>query len=292
VPRDDLVVGPSSQERPVTISPSVNLEQGTYVDVGGVSTHYHDVGEGPPVVLLHGSGPGVSAWANWQHAIPALAETHRVLALDSVGFGATARPDDVRYSLRTWTDHVWGFLDALGLGQVSLIGNSLGGRISLQMAEDDQSRLDRIVLMGAPGVGMTLTDGLKALRSYEPSPDAMRDLLRTYFAVDPTLISDELVRIRYEASAAPGAHEAYHLMFFHPDHAGGELAITEEQVRGVTRPVLLVHGREDQIVPADVAWRMLHLLPDADLHVFARCGHWTQIERADDFNRVVAEFLR
>ncbi|MCW2816061.1 MAG: 2,6-dioxo-6-phenylhexa-3-enoate hydrolase [Nocardioides sp.] len=276
----------------MTTSPSVNLHEGTYVDVNGTSTHYHDAGEGTPVVLLHGSGPGASAWANWQHAIPALSQHHRVLALDSVGFGHTERPDDVRYSLRTWTDHVWGFLDAMGLDRVSLIGNSLGGRISMQMAEDDQSRLDKVVLMGAPGVGMTLTEGLKALRSYEPSLDNMRHLLRTYFAVDPSLISDELVRIRYEASAAPGAHEAYHLMFFSPDHAGGELAITEEQVRAVTRPVLLVHGREDAIVPAEVSWRMLHLLPDADLHVFARCGHWTQIERADEFNRVVAEFLR
>jgi pimeloyl-ACP methyl ester carboxylesterase len=80
-------------------------------------------------------------------------------------------------------------------------------------------------------------------------------------------------------------------MFFHPDHAGGELAITEEQVRAVTRPTLLVHGREDNIVPVDVALTMVRLLPDADLHVFARCGHWTQIERAGDFNAVVVQFL-
>jgi pimeloyl-ACP methyl ester carboxylesterase len=267
------------------------LEQGAYADVGGSAAHYHDLGDGPPVLLLHGSGPGVSAWANWQHAIPALAEHARVVAPDIVGFGLTERPADVRYSLRTWTDHVWGFLDALGLERVSVIGNSLGGRIALQMAEDAQDRLDRIVLMGSPGVGMTLTDGLKALRAYEPSPEAMRDLLRNYFAVDPTLISDELVRIRYEASAAPGAHEAYRTMFFHPDHAGSELAITEEQVRAVTRPTLLVHGREDRVVPVEVSLAMLRLLPEADLHVFARCGHWTQIERAREFNQVVAQFL-
>lgn len=268
-----------------------SLEKGAYVDAGGIRTHYHDVGEGAPVVMLHGSGPGVSAWANWQHAIPALSRDRRVLALDIVGFGHTDRPEDVTYSLRTWTDHVWSFLDALGLDRVSLVGNSLGGRIALQMAEDDQDRLDRIVLMGAPGVGMTITDGLQALRAYEPSPEAMRHLLRTYFAVDPDLITDDLVRIRYEASAAPGAHEAYRLMFFDPRHQGGQLGISEEQVRAVTRPTLLVHGREDRIVPVDVAWNMLRLLPDADLHVFSGCGHWTQIERAADFNAVVAQFL-
>ncbi len=91
---------------------TVNLEEGLFINVQGTRTHYHDVGEGAPVLLLHGSGPGVSAWANWQHAIPSLAENSRVLALDIVGFGHTERPDDVRYSLRTWTDHVWNFLDA------------------------------------------------------------------------------------------------------------------------------------------------------------------------------------
>ena len=275
----------------MSTSTSSSLEQGLHVDARGISTHYHDLGDGAPILFLHGSGPGVSAWANWQHALPVLGRQARVVAPDIVGFGHTERPADVRYSLRTWTDHVWGFLDALGLDRVSVVGNSLGGRIALQMAQDDESRLDRLVLMGSPGVGMTLTDGLKALRAYEPSPDAMRDLLRGYFAVDPSLISDELVQIRYEASAAPGAHEAYRLMFFHPDHAGSELAISVEQVRAVTRPTLLVHGREDQIVPVDVALTMLGLLPDADLHVFARCGHWTQIERSRDFNEVVAQFL-
>lgn len=275
----------------MTTTTGSDLQQGAYIDVDGISTHYHDVGDGAPVLMLHGSGPGVSAWANWQHALPVLARDARVVALDIVGFGHTERPADVRYSLRTWTDHVWGLLDRLGIETVSVVGNSLGGRIALQMAEDDQARLDRLVLMGSPGVGMTLTDGLRALRSYEPSPDSMRDLLRTYFAVDPALISDDLVRIRYEASAAPGAHEAYRLMFFSPDHAGGELAITEDQVRAVDRDTLLVHGREDRIVPLDVAWQMLALLPNADLHVFSHCGHWTQIERAREFNEVVAQFL-
>lgn len=155
---------------------------GTFIDAKGIRTHYHDAGDGAPVVLLHGSGPGVSAWANWQHTIPALAQTSRVLAFDLVGYGATERPETIRYSLRSWTDHVWAFLDALGLDRVSVIGNSLGGRIALQLAEDDRSRLNKMVLMGSPGVGMTITEGLKALRAYEPSPDNMRALLTDYFA--------------------------------------------------------------------------------------------------------------
>jgi len=270
---------------------AADLRTGEFITAGGISTHYHDVGEGDPVVLLHGSGPGVSAWANWQHSMPALARSARVLALDLLGYGATERPADVRYSLRTWTDHVWAFLDALGVGQVSVIGNSLGGRIALQLAEDDSARLRRMVLMGSPGVGMTMTEGLKALRGYEPSIENMRSLLTGYFAVDKSIITEDLVRIRYEASAAPGAHEAYRSMFFDPRHAGNDLGITEEQVRAVRVPTLLVHGREDKVVPPEVSWTMVNLLPDADLHVFARCGHWTQIERAAEFNALVGDFF-
>jgi pimeloyl-ACP methyl ester carboxylesterase len=271
---------------------TTSLETGRFIAAGGINTHFHEVGDGPPLLMLHGSGPGVSAWANWQRAILPLSETSRVLAPDIVGFGLTERPEDIRYSLRSWTDHVWAFLDAVGVDEVSIVGNSLGGRIALQMAEDDPSRLGRLILMGSPGVGMTLTPGLQALREYEPSHAAMDSLLKTYFAVDPSLITDELVRIRYEASAAPGAHESYRMMFFDPRHAGSELAITEEQVRAVQNPTLLVHGREDQVVPLEVSLNMLRLMPNADLHVFSRCGHWTQIERAAEFNAVVSDYLR
>jgi pimeloyl-ACP methyl ester carboxylesterase len=261
------------------------------IDAGGIETSYLEDGAGETVVMLHGSGPGVSATANWQHNIGTLSQRFRVLAPDIVGFGGTERPDDVVYSLRGWTDHIWAFLDAHGIEKTAIVGNSLGGRIALQMATDCPDRITKMVLMGAPGVGMTLTDGLAALRAYEPSHDAMRDLLRNYFAVDPTMITDELVAIRYEASIADGAYEAYHAMFLDPRHAGSELGITEDEVRAIATPTLLVHGREDKVVPVQVAVTMLGLLPNADLHVFSSCGHWTQIERADEFSALVSDYL-
>jgi pimeloyl-ACP methyl ester carboxylesterase len=261
------------------------------IDAGGVQTSYLKAGAGEPLLMLHGSGPGVSAIANWQNNIGTLSQRFRVLAPDIVGFGATARPDDVTYSLRTWTDQVWAFLDAHGIEKTAIVGNSLGGRIALQMATDSPDRITKMVLMGAPGVGMTLTDGLAALRAYEPSHDAMRDLLRNYFAVDPAMITDELVAIRYEASIADGAYEAYRAMFVDPQHAGSELGITEDEVRAIATPTLLVHGREDKVVPVQVSITMLGLLPNADLHVFSACGHWTQIERADEFSALVSDYL-
>jgi pimeloyl-ACP methyl ester carboxylesterase len=261
------------------------------IDAGGIETSYVEAGSGETVLMLHGSGPGVSALANWQHNIPALAQRFHVLAPDIVGFGATERPEDIVYSLRNWTDHVWAFMDARGIEKARVIGNSLGGRIALQMASDQPDRIAKIVLMGVPGVGMTPTEGLAALRAYEPSHDAMRQLLRNYFAVDPAMITDDLVKIRYEASIADGAYEAYRAMFFDPRHAGTELGITENEVRAIATPILLIHGREDKVVPLQVSVTMLGLLPNADLHVFSACGHWTQIERADEFSAVVSDYV-
>jgi 2-hydroxymuconate-semialdehyde hydrolase len=261
------------------------------IDAGGIETSYLEAGSGETVLMLHGSGPGVSALANWQHTIPTLAQRFHVLAPDIVGFGTTDRPDDIVYSLRTWTDHIWAFMDAHGIEKARVVGNSLGGRIALQMATDQPDRIATMVLMGTPGVGMTPTEGLAALRAYEPSYDAMRALLRNYFAVDPAMITDDLVKIRYEASIDDGAYEAYRAMFFDPRHAGSDLGITENEVRAIATPTLLIHGREDKVVPLQVSLTMLGLLPHADLHVFSACGHWTQVERADEFSAVVTDYL-
>jgi pimeloyl-ACP methyl ester carboxylesterase len=148
-----------------------------------------------------------------------------------------------------------------------------------------------MVLMGTPGVGMTLNEGLSALRAYQPSHDAMRDLLRNYFAADPAMITHELVQTRYEASIADRAYQPYRTMFFDPRHAGSDLGITEDEVRAIATPALLGHGREDKVVPVQVSVTMLGLLPNADLNVFCACGHWTQIERTDEFCALVTDYL-
>jgi pimeloyl-ACP methyl ester carboxylesterase len=263
------------------------------INAAGIKTHYHDVGpvDGSPVLMLHGSGPGVSAWANWRLNMDALAQQgNRVLAPDLVGFGYTERPDDVYYSLDTWAQQVFDFMDALDVPKAAVVGNSLGGRIALDLAAAKPERITRMVLMGTPGVGMTLTEGLKQLRAYQPSLENMRRMLLDCFAVDPAIITDDLVRTRYEASMEPGVFETYTEMFSER-HGASNLGITEEQVRGIGTRTLLIHGREDKVIPVEVSWNMVRLLPDADLSVFARCGHWTQIERAADFNATVAQFL-
>ena len=141
-----------------------NSEVGRTVDVDGVATNYHDYGAGAPVLLVHGSGPGVSAWANWRTVLPALSQRLRVVAPDILGFGYTARPPGTAYGPATWLEHLLGFLDALNLSQVSVVGNSFGGALALRLAAKAPERVDRLVLMGSVGVPFAITPGLEASR--------------------------------------------------------------------------------------------------------------------------------
>ncbi|HEX8519050.1 MAG TPA: alpha/beta fold hydrolase [Pseudonocardia sp.] len=266
-------------------------EIGDSVDVGGVRTNYHDEGSGAPVVLVHGSGPGVSAWANWRLTLPALSARFRVLAPDVLGFGHTDRPPGTTYDLDTWTAHLAGFLDALELPRVSVVGNSFGGALALSLATRFPDRVDKLVLMGSVGVPFALTPGLDAVWGFEPSLPAMRDLLGV-FAHDRSLLSDDLARLRLDAATRPGVHEAYRAMFPAPRQASVDaLTVDETLVRGLPHRTLVVHGRDDRVIPLANSLRLVELIDDARLHVFGRCGHWVQIEHADEFNRLVADFL-
>jgi pimeloyl-ACP methyl ester carboxylesterase len=144
-------------------------EVGLTIDVDGIATNYHDAGTGAPVLLIHGSGPCVSAWANWRLTIPELSKRYRVVAPNILGFGYTERPDGAVYNSQTWLNHLVGFLDTLGLDRVCVVGNSFGGSLAMQLATHHPERVERLVLMGSVGVLFPLTPGLDAVWGYEPS---------------------------------------------------------------------------------------------------------------------------
>lgn len=261
------------------------------VDVRGVATNYHDLGAGDPVLLVHGSGPGVTAWANWRLTMPALAERLRVVAPDLPGFGYTERTGTMSYDLDGWTDHLVAFLEALDLPRVHVVGNSFGGAIALGLATRRPDLVDRLVLMGSVGVAFDITPGLDAVWGFEPSLDNMRRLLDV-FAHDRSLLSDDLAASRLEAATRPGVHEAFSAMFPAPRQRSVEaLTIDEDLISGIDAPVLVVHGRDDRVIPLANSLRLLELIDQARLHVFGRCGHWVQIEHAAAFNRLVGDFL-
>ncbi|WP_347271305.1 alpha/beta fold hydrolase [Rhizorhabdus histidinilytica] len=270
----------------------VNPEIANSIAAGAIRTNYHDQGEGAPVVLIHGSGPGVSAWANWRLNIGPLARAKRVIAPDMVGFGFTDRPEGVTYGKDLWVKHLADLLDALGIEQTDLVGNSFGGGLAIAFAIRYPQRVRRMILMGSVGVSFPLTDGLDAVWGYQPSIGNMRKLL-DIFAYDRTLVNDELAELRYKASVRPGFQESFSSMFPAPRQAGIDaLASDESEIAKLVQPALLIHGREDKVIPAEASRRLFELLPNAELHMFGKCGHWTQIEHTERFNMLVADFLR
>lgn len=268
-----------------------NPELGHSVDIGGMNVNYLDEGAGDVVILLHGSGPGVTGYANWRLLIPALSGDFRVLAPDVVGFGYTENPPGFEYNLPNWIDFIIRFMDSLGVKKASFVGNSFGGALSLAVAAKHPDRVHRFVMMGAAGIKFDITDGLRKVWGYKPSFENMRELMNV-FAFRGDLISDEIVESRYQASLRPGYQEAYEKLFPEPmqEKLDG-LRLSEEEISAVEHPVLLVHGREDIIVPVACSLRANTLLKNSDLHVYSHCGHWTQFERVAEFNALVHNFL-
>ncbi len=263
------------------------------VKAGGVRTNYHDVGSGAPLVLIHGSGPGVTAYANWRLNMPALGESFRVLAPDMLGFGYTEWPKEPVRDVAVWVRHLAGFLDALKLDKVSFVGNSFGGALTMAFMIAHPDRVERAVLMGAAGLSFPITEALDYIWGYTPSFENMKRVVG-YLANDRSRITDDLVRSRYEASIRPGVFEAYSAMFGEtPRQRHIEmLASDPAKVSALPHEVLILHGKEDQVIPLEVSIRLNKLLKRADAVHFGDCGHWVQIERMAAFNRLVAAFIK
>ncbi len=266
-------------------------EIGKTVVANGISTNYLDAGSGKPVVFVHGSGPDVTAYANWRLTLPVLADRFHCYAPDMAGFGYTERREGFSYTLQNWVDQLVGFLDALELATVSLVGNSFGGAVALRLAVTHPERVDRLVLMGSVGVPFAITEALDAVWGYQPSLEAMRRML-DYFAYSRELVTDELAQVRYEASVRPGFQESFAAMFPAPRQRWVDaLSTPPEQIAKLKQPTLIVHGRDDKVIPLATSLGLHELIDDSELHVFGRCGHWTQIERSGPFTALVAEFL-
>lgn len=268
-------------------------ELGRSIRTGAFHTNVHDLGQGGgrPLLMIHGSGPGVSAYANWRLAMPVLSKARRVIAPDMVGFGFTDRPAGIAYSMDVWVKQAIDLMDSMDLPQVDLVGNSFGGGLSLALAIRHPQRVRRLVLMGSVGVPFPITKGLDDVWGYTPSIEAMRGLLDC-FAYSRELVNDELAQLRYQASIRPGFQESFSAMFPAPRQRWVDaMASAEASIRQLPHETLVLHGREDKVIPLSNALTLAQWIPNVQLHVFGHCGHWTQIEHADRFNRLVGDFL-
>jgi pimeloyl-ACP methyl ester carboxylesterase len=268
---------------------------------GEIRLHYHEAGEGPPLVLLHGGGPGASAWSNWKQNLPGLSRGFRTLLVDQPGYGRSDKPTVRGGMWEFYARAVRDLLDTLGIERASFIGNSLGGGTTLKFALDYPERVDRLVLMGPAGGMLPIfsawpSEGLRTLMSFYAPPGPSRERMQAIIDAlmfDPSKVDAEVLEERYQAAIDPEAMATAQAVF-RAVQSGEKVMVAEElwrDVHRITQPALIVWGREDRVLPLDGALYMTRYMPDARLHVFPRCGHWAQVEHREEFERLVTDFL-
>ncbi|GAA2342931.1 alpha/beta fold hydrolase [Saccharopolyspora halophila] len=266
----------------------------------GLRLHYHEAGEGnaETVVMLHGGGPGAAAWSNFSRNIEVFAEDFHVLAVDQPGFGKSDKPTEHGQYFTHSATALHEFFDELGIDKAHLLGNSLGGGTAVRFALDFPDRAGRLVLMGPGGLSLNVfapdpTEGVQRLAAFggAPSKESLEAFLRT-MVYDQSLITDELVEERFAAASTPESLAAMRAMgkSFAQAETFEEGLLWREAHR-LRQRVLLIWGREDRVNPLDGALVALKLIPRAQLHVFGRCGHWAQLEKFAEFNRITRDFL-
>ena len=256
-------------------------------------------GDGTPVVMLHGGGPGASGVSNYSRNIDALAQSHRVIVPDMPGYGRSAKYVDHSDPFGYLADMMRGMLDELGIATAHLVGNSYGGATALRLALDTPHRVGKLVLMGPGGIGTTRglpTAGLKSLLSYYggdgPSRDKLAAFIRTYLVYDGAAVPDELIDLRYRASLDPEVVANPPLQRPKGLRTLVRMDLTrDKRLKSLPNPTLVLWGRDDKVNRPSGGPLLLGLMPNAELVMTSHTGHWMQWERAELFNQLVTEFL-
>ncbi len=276
------------------------VESENTVRVKGADIFVADTGgDGPPVVMLHGGGPGASGVSNYSRNIDALAGSHRVIVPDMPGYGRSAKHVDHRDPFGYLADMIRGLLDEMGIATAHVIGNSYGGAAALRLALDTPHRVGKLVLMGPGGIGTTRglpTEGLKSLLSYYggegPSREKLAAFIRTYLVYDSAGVPDELIDLRYAASIDPEVVAHPPLQRPNGLRTLWRMDLTRDtRLRHLNNPTLVLWGRDDKVNRPSGGPLLLNLMPNAELVMTSHTGHWMQWERAELFNQLVTEFL-
>jgi 2-hydroxy-6-oxonona-2,4-dienedioate hydrolase len=271
-----------------------------FVDLPKGRLHYHEAGEGPCLLLLHGSGPGVRGWANFEGNLPAFAESFRCLIIDFPGYGDS---DTVAGDpMSTCAGAAVGLLDALGIERAHLIGNSLGGVIGSIVAAQHPERVDRFVSIGGIGTNVFSpfpAEGMRLLSAFaeDPTRERLVDWLHS-MVYDPALVTDELIEGRFKQATDPKTLATTQAIY--TKQALGAIAQTRRtnptaalaHLANIKAPTLLTWGRDDRVTPLDGGLIPMRIVPNCELHVFPDCGHWVMIECKEAFESLVLSFLK
>ncbi|NKI98857.1 alpha/beta fold hydrolase [Novosphingobium sp. SG707] len=267
------------------------------VDGAPYRIHYNDIGAGQrAVVMLHGSGPGATGWANFNRNIdPFVAAGYRVLLINCPGWGQSDPVVCTGSRSELNAEAVKGVLDALGIEKADLVGNSMGGHSAVAFALANPARAGKLVLMGGGTGGPSLyapmpTEGIKLLQGLyrDPTIEKLKAMMNV-FVYDASALTEAQMQMRLDNMRS----RLDHLENFVKSLAANPRQFPDQNARlhEIAAPTLIVWGRDDRFVPMDVGLRLLAGIPNSQLHVFARCGHWAQWEHADVFNEMVLNFL-
>ena len=275
---------------------NTEIPESHYVDAPGGRIRYHEAGEGPAIILLHGGGPGAYGFSNYRLNMQALADKgFRAIVPDMPGYGETAGRSFEGGLFAPGAEAVLDLINHLGLEKANLVGNSMGGGISLRLALDHPDRVDKMILMG-PGGSLPATatfpsEGLlRMMNFYEGEGPTLEKLDKVIdlLVYDRSSITPELVEERFKTATLPETL-ANPPLKGQATHPGNDLWRADIDL--LPHKTLLIWGQEDRVLPLDMAFILLKRIPNADLHVFSKCGHWAQWERADEFNELVANFV-
>lgn len=267
------------------------IPEGQYIDVqDGFRFHYYDEGEGEVVVLLHGSGTGASGYTNFKKNFIALKNAgFRVILPDLPGYGFSSKPDNVVYSMDYFNQKIIELLDILDVHKFSLIGNSLGGALSIGLGLNHVERVQKLILMAPGGVEdremYNEMPGIKKLMSDflggNMNQEKIEGLL-ALFPYDASIVTEEMVQERMEILPLMNSQVL----------ATMAIPNMEEQLHLLHQPVLAFWGMNDQFIPVSGAMKIGEHCPNAQVMLFSQCGHWVMIEQEEVFNSACINFLK
>ena len=262
----------------------------SFAEIGdGLQIHYTDLGAGPAVVWLHGSGPGASSWSNFKKNAPFFAEHgYRCILVDNLGFGHSSKPD-VDYGMDFVVGGVKRLLDVLGIERCAVVGNSHGGACAITLALDQPGRVSQLVLMAPGGLEvreayMKMSGIRTMMKIFLGGEPLNRESMRTVFGLqlfDPSLLDDETLDERLAVAQTQPKRVMTTLNVPH----------LAPRLRELACPVLAWWGKDDNFCPVSGAETIAREVAGADVRVLEKCGHWVMVEHPEVFNRETLRFL-